>query len=70
MGNANTKHSVALRSKTAAEHLKKKLASGEYRSIKLNGRSEDLDVIDAAVEKAGGSRVQALKKICAEYLEK
>lgn len=69
MANSLSEHSRQLRSRTAAAHNKAKLASGEYRSIGLTGRAEDIDIIDAAIARAGGSRVQALKKICAEWLE-
>ncbi|ENX8900385.1 hypothetical protein C7Y17_12260, partial [Neisseria gonorrhoeae] len=48
---------------------KAKLASGEYRQFSVQGRAEDVELILAAVEKAGGSRVQALAKICRRYLE-
>lgn len=69
MANAQTEHSRKLRQKTAAEARRKKLASGEYRSLTVQGRASDMDIIDRAVEKAGGSRIQALKVICAAFLE-
>lgn len=68
MANSNTEHSRKLRAATAAAHTKAKLASGEYKAIGLNGKSEDIEVILQAVAKAGGSRVQALRKICEYYL--
>lgn len=69
MSNKLTEHSRQLRIRTAAAHTKAKLKSGEYRTFTLTGRAEDMDIVDAAIARAGGSRVQALKKICAAYLE-
>lgn len=69
MANSNTEHSKKLRSSTAAAFNKSKLASGEYRQTTLKGKAADMDIIDAAIALAGGSKVQALKEICAFYLE-
>ena len=69
MANAQTEHSRKLRQKTASEARRKKLASGEYRSLTIQGKAADIDIIDRAVEKAGGSRLQALKHICAAFLK-
>lgn len=68
MSNSHSTHSRALRRKTANAALSAKLASGEYRQMLVRGKAEDMDVIDAALAQAGGSRVQALKKICAFYM--
>lgn len=65
---ALSEHSKKLRAATAAKFNQEKLASGEYRRISLQGKAQDLDIIDAAIAKAGGSRVQALAKICREWL--
>lgn len=62
-------HSRRLRSQTAAAHNKEKLASGEYRQILVKGLAADMDIIDAAIARAGGSRTQALKTICRFYLD-
>ncbi|EMT6284351.1 hypothetical protein ACHZT2_002155 [Neisseria gonorrhoeae] len=69
MANSNSGHSKKLRAATAAAATKAKLASGEYRQFSVQGRAEDVELILAVVEKAGGSRVQALAKICRRYLE-
>lgn len=69
MANANTEHSKKLRAATAAKYNREKLASGERRAITINGKAEEMDIIDAAIEKAGGSRTQALLKICRAYME-
>ena len=65
-----TEHSKKLRQKTAAAFTKAKLSNGEYRQLSLQGKSEDIAIIDAAIAQAGGSRVQALKTICQEYLNR
>lgn len=67
--NAQTDHSKKLRQATAAKFNREKLASGEYKSMGMTARAEDIAVIQAAINQAGGSRVQALKKICTEWLE-
>ncbi|STZ77199.1 hypothetical protein [Bergeriella denitrificans] len=69
MANAQTEHSKKLRAKTAAAHNKAKLASGERKTLSLNGKAEEIDTINAAIAKAGGSKVKALSAICAFYLE-
>ncbi len=66
--NANTEHSKKLRAATAAKANAAKLASGEYKQLSLRGRAEDMAPVLAAMERAGGSKVQALKRICAEWL--
>ena len=68
MSNAQTEHSKKLRIATSMKWQKEQLAKGTYRQIKLQGKSTDLDIIDAAIKHAGGSRVQALVKICQDYL--
>lgn len=65
-----TEHSKKLRQKTAATFTKTKLNNGEYRQLSLQGKAEDIAIIDAAIAQAGGSRVQALKTICQEYLSR
>lgn len=69
MANSNTEHSKRLRAKTAVEAARKKLQSGEYRQYTIRAKAEEMDIIDAAIEKAGGSRTQALLKICRAYME-
>lgn len=54
--------------KTSAEFTREKLQNGQYKQFSVQGKAEDIDVILVAIEKAGGSRVQALKKICEAYL--
>ncbi len=68
MANANTEHSKKLRAATAAAAKRQKLKSGEYRQISIYAPTEEMDIIDAAVAKAGGTKRQALVKICAEWL--
>ncbi|STQ99863.1 Uncharacterised protein [Kingella potus] len=68
MANANTEHSKKLRQQTAAKWQREKLASGERRTMTINGKAAEMDIIDAAIAKAGGSRTQALLKICKEWL--
>lgn len=68
MANSNTEHSRKLRQKTAAAFAKAKLASGEYVQMAVKGKAADMAVIRAAMDKAGGSNVQALLKICREWL--
>ncbi|STZ77372.1 hypothetical protein [Bergeriella denitrificans] len=68
MANSNTEHSRKLRQTTAAAFAKAKLASGEYKQFAVKGKAEDIDAVLAAIEKAGGSKIQALKKICTEWL--
>lgn len=68
MANANTEHSKKLRAATATKANREKLASGEYRQFALKGKAADMDIIDAAIAQAGGSRTQALVKICTEWL--
>ena len=53
---------------TATRINQAKLASGEYRQFSVKGRAEDIEVIEAAINKIGGSRVQALKAICEKWL--
>lgn len=65
MSNADAKKRYA---QTATRINQAKLQSGEYRRILLQGKADDMDIIEAAIAKAGGSRVQALKAICAAYL--
>lgn len=69
MANSNTEHSKKLRAATATAFAREKLKSGAYQQISLRGKSEDMAVIFAAIEQAGGSRVQALKAICEQYLQ-
>ena len=51
---------------TATRINQAKLASGEYRQFSVKGK--DIEVIEAAINKIGGSRVQALKAICEKWL--
>lgn len=69
MANSNTEHSKKLRQQTAAKWQREKLASGERRTFTVNGKAAEMDIIDAAIAKAGGSRTQALLKICREWME-
>lgn len=69
MSNSNTEHSKKLRQETAAAFARAKLASGEYVQMSVKGKAEDMAVIRAAMDKAGGSNVQALLKICREWLD-
>lgn len=69
MANSNTAHSKKLRAATAAAFTREKLKSGAYQQISLQGKREDMAVILAAIEQAGGTRVQALKAICERYLQ-
>ncbi|QBK51527.1 hypothetical protein [Neisseria gonorrhoeae] len=55
MANSNSGHSKKLRAATAAAATKAKLASGEYRQFSVQGRAEDVELILAAVEKAGAA---------------
>ena len=55
--------------KTASAINKAKIASGEYRRLSIQAKAAEMDVIDEAIAKAGGSRTQALLKICREWLE-
>lgn len=54
--------------KTATAINQAKLESGEYRQFAVKGRADDVALIEQAIAAAGGSRVQALKKICAQWL--
>ena len=54
---------------TATAINKAKLQSGEYKQFGVKGHAADIDVILAAIECAGGSKTQALLKICREWLE-
>lgn len=54
--------------KTATRINQAKLDNGEYKQIAIKGKASDIDLIESAIAKAGGSRVQALKKICEMYL--
>ena len=67
MANSNSEHSVKLRRETAARINREKLQSGEYKQFAVKGRAQDIDVILAAIEKAGGSKTQALLKICRDW---
>ncbi|QEY23314.1 hypothetical protein [Neisseria animalis] len=58
-----------LRAKTAAAFNKAKLASGERRVMGINAKAAEMDIIDAAIAKAGGSKTKALVAICTFYLE-
>lgn len=69
MANPVTEHSKQLRIKTATRINREKLDSGEYKQFAVKGKAGDIDVILAAIEKAGGSKTQALLKICRAYLE-
>ncbi|MDO4879556.1 MAG: hypothetical protein Q3966_09765 [Neisseria sp.] len=53
--------------KTATAINQAKLNSGEYKQFAVKGRAQDIDIILAAIEKAGGSKTQALLKICREW---
>ncbi|STZ77356.1 hypothetical protein [Bergeriella denitrificans] len=55
--------------KTATAINQAKLKSGEYRRIGVQGKAAEMDIIDAAIAKAGGSKTQALVAICSFYLE-
>lgn len=68
MANSNTEHSKKLRRDTANKFYREKIQSGEYSQMLVKGKAEDMAVIQAAIDKAGGSRVQALKAICQAYL--
>ncbi|WP_373745982.1 hypothetical protein [Neisseria dentiae] len=68
MANSNSEHSKQLRRAAAAKYNRDKLASGELKQFGVKGRAADIETIEAAVARAGGSRVQALKRICAEWL--
>ncbi|MCP2041908.1 hypothetical protein L1281_002526 [Neisseria sp. HSC-16F19] len=54
--------------KTATAINQAKLDAGEYRQIGIKGKAADIEIIEAAIAKAGGSRTQALLKICTEWL--
>lgn len=68
MANSNTEHSKKLRAKTAAEHLKRKLADGSLRQYGIKLPKEDADLFDRIVEELGVSRPQAIKALCEFYL--
>ena len=55
--------------KTASAINKAKIARGEYRRLSIQAKAAEMDVIDEAIAKAGGSRTQALLKICREWLK-
>lgn len=55
--------------RTATAINKAKLQSGEYRRLSIQAKAAEMDIIDAAIAKAGGSRTQALLKICREWLD-
>ena len=70
MANAQTEHSKKLRAQTAAAANKAKLASGVYKRLAIQGKAAQIDLIQSAIEKAGGSKVVALERICREWLAK
>ncbi|MFC3873332.1 hypothetical protein [Neisseria musculi] len=55
--------------KTATRINQAKLDNGVYKQFAVKGRAEDINIILAAIEKAGGSKTQALLKICREWLD-
>lgn len=65
MSTADAKKRYAQKS---TETNQAKLKDGTYRAFRVQGLAADMDIIDSAIVEAGGSRTQALKKICAEWL--
>lgn len=63
MSNSNTAHSKALRAKTATEHQKRKLASGEARAIRLLLPTDVANRFDRYCEANNLSRTKALEKL-------
>lgn len=68
MANSNTEHSKKLRRQTANKFYQEKIKTGEYAQMTVKGKTEDMAIIRAAIERAGGTNIQALKQICAEWL--
>lgn len=69
MANSNTEHSKNLRRQTANKFYKEKIKTGEYAQMTVKGKADDMAIIRAAIERVGGTNIQALKQICAEWLE-
>lgn len=69
MANANTEHSKKLRQATAAKWQKEQLAKGLYKQLTIKGKAEDMNIIEEAIKKAGGSKARALKAICEDFLK-
>lgn len=68
MANSNTEHSRKLRAKTAAEHVKRKLADGSLRQYGFKLTREDADLFDRVVNEMGLSRPQTIKTLCEFWL--
>lgn len=69
MANSQTEHSKKLRAKTATAFNKAKLQSSEYKQMRIQGKATQIDLINTAIEQAGGSKVSALEQICREWID-
>lgn len=56
--------------RTATAINQAKLDSGVYKQFAVKGRAADIDEILSAIAQAGGSKTQALLKICREWSAK
>lgn len=54
---------------TASRINREKLQNGEYRRMMVQAKAAEMDIIETAIARAGGSRTQALLKICQDWLQ-
>lgn len=67
MANAQTEHSKALRAKTAAEWNRKQKELGLRKNISFNLPTETADELNAILAELGGTKIEAIGKLCAFY---
>ena len=67
MANSMTEHSRKLRSKTANEYNKRLLAEGKVKQFSVRMETEIADEFNAILTEIGGTKAQAIKRLCEIY---
>lgn len=67
MANAQTEHSKQLRAKTAAEWKRKKRESGLAKQFTVSLETSLSEEFNAILAEIGGTKAQAIKKLCEMY---
>ncbi|NBI43934.1 hypothetical protein GVX76_10780 [[Haemophilus] felis] len=67
MANAMTEHSRKLRAKTANEYNKRMLAEGKVKQFSVRMETAIADEFTDVLNEIGGTKAQAIKKLCEIY---
>lgn len=67
MANSMTEHSKKLRSQTANEYNKRMIAEGKLKQFTVRMETAVADEFSAILAELGGTKAEAIKKLCAVY---